>query len=181
MNPMELTIQKMRELGFFQFILPFIMTSAIFYGALRKSKIFGEPDKNVTVNGIVALVAAFMVWSYPVIAGVNIETQLATFFTHGMIATVAIMLGLIVSSMFMPPDLPKFLSEKFKTGRMWTVILLVGILVGVIVLISSGLIGVFLPQGISLGDGGDSGEWLGVAIVLGGMLGSVALLVFVTK
>jgi hypothetical protein len=180
MNPMEVTIQKMRELGFFQFILPFIMTSAIFYGALRKSQIFGDPDKNVTVNGIVALVAAFMVWSYPIIAGVNIETQLATFFTHGMIATVAIMLGLIVSSMFMPPNLPEFLGKKFQTGRGWSIILIVSILVGVIVLISSGLIGVLLPQGISLGGEG-SGEWIGVAIVLGAMLGSVALLVFITK
>ncbi len=179
MNPMELTIQKMRDLGFFQFILPFILTAAIFYGSLRKSKIFGDPDRNVTVNAVISIAAAFMVWAYPIIAGVNIETQLATFFTHGMIATLVVMLGLIVSGLFMPPDLPKTLADKFKGGRIWAVILIFGMLIGVVVLITSGIVGIFLPQGISLGGGSD--EWIGVAVTFGAMLGSVGLLVFLTK
>lgn len=178
MNPIELTIHKMRELGFFQFLLPFMLTSAIFYGALRKSKIFGEPDRNITVNGVVALVAAFMVWAYPVIMGVNVEQYLASFFAHGMIATLLIMLALIISGLFLPPDLPKFLSERLKGGRGVSIIFITSMLIGVIVLISSGLISLFLPPGFSITR--ISEEFVSAIVVAIMLIGSVALIVFVT-
>jgi hypothetical protein len=184
-SPMEIVIQKMRDLGFFQFILPFILTSAIFYGALRKSKMFGDPDKNVIVNGVIASVAAFMVWAYPIIVGVNIETQLASFFAYGMIATIVVILGLIISGLFMKEDLPTFLEGKLGVkGRGWMIILIASILVGVAVAVTSGLVSVIIP-GFSLGGGGgvgiNWGDWIGVIAVLGLMLGSVAVIVYISS
>ena len=92
------------------FLLPFTLTSAIFYGALRKSQIFGEPEKNVAVNGVVSLVASMMVWAAPIILGIDIQTSLATFFVQGLFATLVIMVGLVIVGMFAPPDLSKTLS-----------------------------------------------------------------------
>ena len=143
-DPFSRSVLKLRELGFFQFVFPFMLTSAIFYGLLRKSKIFGEPEKNVAVNAVVALVAAFMVWSYPVITGVNIESQLATFFMQGMSATLTMLVGLLITSMFLGEDVAKQLDKlggKFTGG-----VLILGILVGASIIFSSGLVNVFIPQ-----------------------------------
>jgi ABC-type nickel/cobalt efflux system permease component RcnA len=104
-NAFETVILKMRDLGMFQFLLPFMLTATIFYGLLRKSKIFGEEFRAITVNAVVALVAAFMVWAAPIILGVNIETGLAAFFLQGMSATLILLVGLMMTSMFFPPDL----------------------------------------------------------------------------
>jgi len=175
-TPVEMTIQKLRDLGFFQFILPYMLTAAIIYGALRKSKLFGEPDRNITVNGVIALVIAFMVWAYPIIAGVDVEAKLATFFAQGMAATLVIMLGLIISGLFLPPDLPKFIGDKIKSGKGLSVLLVVGGLIGFTVLITSGLVNIFLPQGFNLGGTGE--DWTGVIVLAGLMVGSVALIAF---
>jgi len=78
-NPFETVILNMRETGMFQFMLPFMLSSAIFYGLLRKSQIFGDPARSVTVNAVVALVASFMIWASPIILGIDIETRLASF------------------------------------------------------------------------------------------------------
>ena len=135
------TIQKFQEWGLFNFMFPYMLTSAIFYGLLRKSEIFGKPEKNVTVNGVVALIAAFMVWAYPILTGVDIETQLATFFTHGLIVTLVLMMGLMLMGMFMPPDLPEqFRKTIFEKGGPVGVVLVATIIIGVFVFVTSGLL-----------------------------------------
>ena len=59
-TPLEIVLINLEKMGFFAF-LPFILTAAIFYGLLRRSKLFGEPEKNIVVNAVISLVAAFMV------------------------------------------------------------------------------------------------------------------------
>ncbi len=167
MNPFELTIKKLHELGFFQFFLPFILTATIFYGLLRKSKIFGEPKENVVVNGMVALIAAFMVWASPIILGVNIEMQLAAFFLHGMLATLVMIVGLIIVSLFAPPDLPKHLTDVFKTSRFWAVVLVAGILIAGSLIFTSGLLNIFIPSAAGIQE--ISWDWimsLGIVIAM---------------
>ncbi len=137
-------IQKMQEIGAFNFMFPYILTSAVFYGLIRKSQIFGEPDKNVAVNAVVSLVAAFMVWAYPVLTGVDIETQLATFFTHGLVVTLVLMMGLIITGMFFKPNLPEQFSLTFLQENKAAIILVVGIVVGIVVFATSGLLNLII-------------------------------------
>jgi hypothetical protein len=144
-DPFETVILNMQRLGFFKFLFPYMLTAAIFYGLLRKSQIFGPPERNITVNGIVALVAAFMVWSYPIISGVDIQLQLSTFFVQGTIAVLVVMVGLMITGMFAPANLPEHLSKKFG-GKMWGGILVLGLLIGAGVFVSSGLMNVFFPS-----------------------------------
>ena len=138
-TPMENAIIALKNFGAFQFLFPFMLTAAIFYGLLRKSKIFGEPEKNMVVNATVALVAAFMVWAYPILAGVNIETQLSMFFFYGTISILTISIGLMILGMFLSKGVGEYLEVKMgKT--FWGGILGIGLLIGFGILISSGLI-----------------------------------------
>jgi len=148
-DPFTTTIEKLRVTGFFEFLLPFMLTAAIFYGLLRKSQIFGPPERNVAVNAIVALTAAFMVWSYPVLAGVSFVDKFPVFFVQAMSAMLVMLVGLLITSMLVPPDLPSKIMEKIG-GKMW-IILVFGILVGGGILVSSGLINVFFPTGPTFG------------------------------
>ncbi len=140
-------IQKLGEIGAFKFLFPYLLTSAIFYGLLRKSRVFGEPERNVAVNAVVALVASLMVWAYPVLAGVDIQTQLSTFFTQGLVVTLVFMLALMIVGMFLPPNLSEYLANNvFKGNKTWSVVA-IGIFFAFIILGTSGLWNVlFGPQ-----------------------------------
>ncbi|MCS7105953.1 MAG: hypothetical protein NZ942_01385 [Candidatus Aenigmarchaeota archaeon] len=145
-DPFTTVILRLKGTGFFEFMLPFLLSSAIFYGLLRKSQIFGDPDKNIAVNAVVALTAGFMVWAYPILAGVSFMDKLPAFFAQAMSAMLVIIVGLLATSMFLPPDLPSKLEAKLG-GRAFSIILLAGILIGGGILVSSGLINIFFPAG----------------------------------
>ncbi len=153
-NPFQVAVLKLSELGAFEFLFPFMLSSAIFYGLLRKSQVFGDPDKNIAVNATVSIVASFMVWAYPILIGVSIEQQLSKFFLQGMVATLVIMLGALISSMFFGQDLSKQLAERFGGNKgFWVAIFGGALLIGAGILMSSGLIDVFFP-------GGGLGNWM---------------------
>jgi hypothetical protein len=145
-SPFELVILRLKDLGFFTFLLPFILVAAILYGLLRKSQIFGPPERNVAVNAVVAIVASFMVWAAPVIAGINIEQELARFFIQSMVATLVIMMAVLAAGMFFGPDLPKTIQDKLGVKYLGG-LLVGGILIGITLLVTSGLTSVFFPEG----------------------------------
>ncbi len=144
-----LVIRKLHDMGAFNFLFPFMLTTAIFYGLLRKSKIFSTTretkegkviEVSQGVNSVVALVAGFMVWAYPVLQGVDVQTQLSAFFMQGMIVTLIFVVGLMILSMFVPPDLPKHLQEQFLKGNTLGIVLLIAVAVGIVIFVTSGLI-----------------------------------------
>lgn len=51
-----------------QFLI-FILTFLVFYGFLRKTKLFGEPRRNVVVNSIISAIIAFYVLSASLVFG----------------------------------------------------------------------------------------------------------------
>lgn len=165
-TPFETVIIRLQELGMFQFFFPFMLSSAIFYGLLRKSKIFGDPRQNIAVNAIVSLVAAFMIWAYPILAGVSIEYQLSTFFTQGMLAMLATMVGLMVIGMFLPPGVAERIKEIGFGKKFYGGLIVIFVLVGFGILISSGLWNVFFPSGIDLGFEMSSDILITVGIIL---------------
>lgn len=146
-SPFEIVITRLRDIGAFEFLFPFMLTAAIFYGLLRRSQIFGMPEKNVAVNAVVALVAAFMVWAYPILIGVNVEKQFSQFFFSGVVVLLTIMLGLLASSMVFPEGIGKVLSEKYKGGLVIAFVIF-GLLIAFGIVVSSGLINIFFPQSL---------------------------------
>jgi hypothetical protein len=149
----ENVIVRLYDLGFITFILPFLMVTAIFYGMLRKSQVFGKPDENVVVNAIVAIVAGFMVLAYPIISapsGVEVGKLFADFFFKASIGTLTVMLGLLIAGMFLPADLPaKIASTIGSKGRGVGLIVVGSLIVIGIAAASSGILALFLPSGFT--------------------------------
>lgn len=141
-------IERLRSIGAFNFLFPYMLSSAIFYGLLRKSQVFGKPEENAAVNAVIALIASFMVWSYPIIAGIDIETHLVYFFTQGMVVMLVFMVTLMIAGMFLPPDLPGHLSKNLLQGNKSVAVILVGLFFGFVIVISSGLWNAVLGPGL---------------------------------
>jgi len=165
-------------MGAFNFLFPFILTSAIFYGLLRRSQIFGKPEETVAINGVIALVAAFMVWAYPILTGIDIETQLSKYFFFGTVSLLTIVIGLLAGSMILPEGIGKFLGEKVEKGRSAILagILIMGLLIGLGILVASGLVGTFFPS-----EEGKTSEIYETVAIFALILGTIVLLVWVTK
>jgi hypothetical protein len=141
-------IQKLQDIGAFNFLFPYILTAAIFYGLLRKSRVFGPPDENVAVNGIVSIVAALMVLAYPILSGVPIGGLFSPFFTQALVVTLVFMVALMIMGMFLPPDLPKVLADNLLKGNKMGAMLIVGIFFGFLILFLSGLGNVLLGPNV---------------------------------
>lgn len=142
----EIAIQKLQELGFFKFLLPFILTAAIIYGGLRRAQLFGDPDKNIAVNGIIAFVISLFVWAAPVILGIDIEAKLTSFFIQGFSVTLIALIALVLAGFVFPPDLAKSLGDRIKAGAFWGGVIIFFLIVGGVILVSSGLATVLFPK-----------------------------------
>jgi len=95
-------ILTLHQLGFFKFLIPYILTLAIFYGLLRKSRIFGEPEKNVAINATIAASAAFLVSAAPIIAGIDITSYLSGFLIYVMFVIFAMIVIWFIPHIFFP-------------------------------------------------------------------------------
>jgi len=152
-NPFETAILNMRDMGVFQFMLPFMLTAAIFYGLLRKSQILGEPKSSVAVNATVAMVAAFMIWASPIILGIDIEAHLTAFFVQGMAVILVVMVGMMILSMIAPPNFSDIIKGVFSSPKTGQRLVTIMIVIAVILAISSGFLDVFFPSQSGSGGG----------------------------
>lgn len=146
----ETAILKLQQLGFFKFLLPFILTAAIIYGGLRRAQLFGDPDKNIAINAVIAFVVSLFVWAAPIILGIDIETKLSAFFIQGFSVSLIALFALILAGMFFKPDLAKDLAEKIKGPYFWGGLIIVVLFIGGVILVSSGLSTVLFPRGIGV-------------------------------
>lgn len=101
-DPISQLIINLNNLGFFRFIIPFILTSAIFYGLLRRSRIFGDPKENVAVNATIAISAAFLVSAAPIIAGIDIANYLSGFLIYSLFVIIGIIIIVFLPIIYKP-------------------------------------------------------------------------------
>jgi hypothetical protein len=97
---------------------------------------------------------------------------------QGIGVILAITIVLLISGMFLPPDLPKTISEKFKSGGVWGVIIVGAIILVFILLVSSGLYQVFVPRGSTFILSNDTWSTIGIVLLL---VGAVAAIILGTK
>lgn len=165
-DPFATLIMKMRDMGMFNYLFPFMLGTAMIYGMLRKSRMFGDPEQVMSINAVVAIVSSFMLMAYPVLIGESVEPIFANFFMQGLAAALVMSLILGIVGMFFPADLPKFLGERFNQSGQVMTFIIVAALIGGTIFITSGMINLILPQGMKLDFsevGGAAGE---TAIVL---------------
>ncbi|MEM0480741.1 MAG: hypothetical protein QXQ14_00940 [Candidatus Aenigmatarchaeota archaeon] len=129
-----LTIQFLDSIGFFKFVIPYILTFAIFYGLLRKSQIFGERKEAVAINATIALSASLLVTAAPILAGIDISTALSQF-----LAFFLVILVIILVLVFIPLTIyGKSLSDLGLKG--WNSAIVIIVIIAVAVLIATGLL-----------------------------------------
>lgn len=139
-NPFYIVSQKLVELGIFSFFIPWIITSAVFWGLLKRSKIF----ESELVNAILSISISFLIWGYLVLpVATQIWSYLATFIMQGLIVIIVFLVALLGASLFYP-DFGKFLTESFKSRTMIWIFL--AIFFGGL-FFTSGLYKVLIPRG----------------------------------
>ena len=154
--------EKLVEIGFLGFVLPWLITAAIFWGLLKRSKLFDS----VYINGILALSASFFLWGY-LIGGTAIElgAPLATFMAQTSVLILVMVFGLMAASMFYP-DLSKTLGDNFKTRS--AMYIMIALFFGLF--FTSGLYKIIIPTNIFTGPQGDVATLaLVLAILVGGL------------
>ncbi len=145
-NPFQLIGQKLVEIGVYDFLFPWIITSAIFYALLRKTKIFGE--EAVAVNAILSLVFSFFIWGYAISLPVmSLGLPLSKFITHFFIISLVFLFAFIGASLAYP-DFSEALGRAF--GKSNTIIYIFIALMVVIFFFTSGLGEILNLQGTLL-------------------------------
>ena len=105
MNPFEILVYNLNQMGFFGFLLPWLLMFAVTYGLLLKSKALGEDQK---VIGVVSLVAAFFVVGYG-------GPLLGAFFQNLFGVAAIVLGGILVTVLFVSMaggDISKFVESK---------------------------------------------------------------------
>jgi hypothetical protein len=164
-SPFEAVARRLGELGVYDFLLPWLITSAIVWGLLEKSKIFGEGA--VAINSVLSISISFFIWGFLIFTGsTEVWSSLSRFFTQMSFVAVGFAVILLVGSLFYP-DFPEALEERIpKESMFWIVVV-----IGLVIAISVGLINVgktiydLLSTGTSI-PGGDAGLLMVSVIVL---------------
>lgn len=133
-----------RNIGFFEFYLPFVLTFAIFYGILEKVKIFGEKSRNI--NLIIALVASLYVIGFTPV-GITIAQFLSSFFTDVSLILVSLLALGMIFFILLPLS-----GKSFEKGFNFKYLLPIAALLALGAYLSAG--GLSLFPGISLPGGG---------------------------
>ncbi len=92
MSPIEIMLGNMNRLGFFEFLMPWILFLAIIFALLKKSEVFGE---EISVNAVIAAVVSFFIINYT-----PLGMTLGTFFTTLFGLAAVIIAGLLVGILF---------------------------------------------------------------------------------
>lgn len=143
-----------------------MLVSAITYGLLRKSEIFGPAEENTAVNGVIALMLSFMIWAYPVISGVDIGAQMSNFFMHGFTVTLVLLVSIMLMSMFAPPDLPGHFAKTVLKGNKSGVVIIIGLFLGFLTFFTSGIYTMVFGGQVMTGLSGELGSTIGVLLIL---------------
>lgn len=127
-NIFEMVVTKLLEVGFYDFLI-FVIALALFYGILKKIKLF----ESHMVTSVLAFCIAFLIFGYPVLVNYSMVMPLTNFFTQSFLF-ILVFFVMILMATFFYPDLPKFLAEQFTSRSM----LFVGLAIGVAIAIMSG-------------------------------------------
>ena len=171
-NPFQIVAERLGELGFYNFFLPWVITSAVIWGLLKKSEVFGK--NAVVINSVLSIGISFFIWGSILIGGgPDVGLSLSKFFTQMSLIAIGFAVMLVIGSIFFP-DFPAKLKDSIPTeGLFWMIIV-----IGFIILIGAGVLNIGsmiynLLSNILSVPGGDVGILIVAVVVL------VLLLMFI--
>ncbi len=133
----EPVINQLISLGFLNALMLFFF-AVILYAVLKKSHILGESD---ILNAIISFIAAFFVFIFPFITGINLIPNFSLFFTQSVVVLLFLVMSFIMAALFYP-DMPAFLAEHFTHRGILSTFIALGLALFVI----SGLITSFFAS-----------------------------------
>jgi peptidoglycan biosynthesis protein MviN/MurJ (putative lipid II flippase) len=160
-------IDYVKNIGVFEFYLPFVILFAMLYGLLNKSKIFGEPAGARSINLIIALGSAFFIMAYTPV-GITLTGFFANFFTQSAVIMVTLVVLVMMVYLILPEKGLEGLARTSKTIAFLAMLLVVGIY------ISSGGLNIFPGSGVGNIDWGFGLSTEDIVII-----GVIALTIFV--
>jgi len=134
-NYFEIVSRKLDELGFFNYIFPFLLITALVYVLLKKSKLVESP---VALGSISLAISFIVVFGFPLITGLKWGSFISSFMAQASVFLLIFFVGFLFSSFFYP-NLVERLPEFFK--RRTTLLALVGF--AFVLFVTSGLVNVF--------------------------------------
>ncbi len=128
-------IEKLVDLGFYNFFLPWLITTAIFYALLKKSKFLGESN---VLNGAISLAIGFLIFGFPILSGFSFGLPMSAFFTQSTSIILFFVIAFLLASMFYP-NLGEFLVKTFtRRTTLW-----VAVALGLTIWVTSGMVTMF--------------------------------------
>lgn len=138
-DPITDLILTLHSIGFFRFLIPFIVSFAIFYGLLRRSRIFGEPEKNIAVNATIALSAAFLVSAAPILVGIDITKYISSFLIYITFVILCLIIIFFIPYLYRPPleelgiSREKILTNKYVIAFLFVLTISIFIIVAILI------------------------------------------------
>jgi len=170
-------VENLQTNGVFSLYLPFIMTFALFFALLEKSKLLGEDSKQFSM--IIALCGAMYVMIFDPI---GISAYFAQFFAGSAVAMITIMVFLMIVAMLFGPLSS---GDKWKDiwGKALPALVLIGAFIAFSMFYTSGgldFLGISSGSGVSgsgsfLGDLGISTDDL---VLLGLVVGTIVVMLW---
>lgn len=131
----SIMLGNLARLGFFQYLLPFLLILAIVYGVLRAT-LKDHFDKSA--SGLISIIVAFFVMNYSGLVGLQFSMFLTTFLGSGSIVLIGVLVVLILLGMVGIKLTDLFKIEGGKVPSHLWVFLVILILIGVVLFIGSG-------------------------------------------
>jgi len=158
----------LKNFGFFDIILPFILIYALMFGILAKTQILGDPFEKENearakfVRSIISLISLSI--AFLVVGAYNVVLRIQEFVPYAVLYILAVFILLVSMSAFYLPTGGKIEKGDFEKYR--RVILVLSIIIfSILTLVSLGIISV---QSIQSGlESGFNSEIIGLAIVFG--------------
>ena len=124
-NIFQIAVERLVDVGFYNFLLPFILFTTVLYAVLKKTQILGDSP---IIHGIISVTAGLFVFGVPVLTGVDLSAGLSAFLTQGVIIILVVLVGFLIGSFFVP-NLTEKLPEIFQKGGpvAWIVWIIVGL------------------------------------------------------
>ncbi|MCK5594243.1 MAG: hypothetical protein KAI18_03305 [Candidatus Aenigmarchaeota archaeon] len=132
MAGMEILIGNMNTMGFYDFLLPFVLFVAIIFGLLQKNKVFGDKETR-GIDGVVAMSVSFFVINYT-----SIGLYFSTLFAIGATIIGAVLVGIIILGM-VGIDLGGLLNGDDGKKMKLPIVAAAGVVVIILFLYASGL------------------------------------------
>jgi hypothetical protein len=123
-SPLAGAVEFLKEFGFFEVVLPFLLVFTIVYAVLQKTKIFGAKEPTKNINAMIAFVIALFF-----VATTNLVEGTTEFLPNVVVLLITLMSFMMLVGFFYTDKEFSFENHKF-----WKVFLTIIFFIGIVLL-----------------------------------------------